>query len=926
MVASASPYHASECVRQEPYLWPAGPPMTWEQERDDIGAAMAKGQVRQVNQPFFVVSFPWLSSWREYASGGGKRPPPINNSDLLEENKVASIRKGIAPNYDYEIVPGPVWQRLHAWYGGGPSILRRVVRSGTLLMVDLYPVTITFKHEQNLVTTSLASNNTGRMMRHWLATKVNAPPGRAEVGIVKTDANGTRQVVFLKEEELRRTMEEMGLVDSVEVELRIAAQEANYSSFVSSGVGSAYAMKPLENEIGTPTARGVVGLHNLGNTCFLNSTLQCLSAVPPLVSLFYHDAYKQLVNAKGNPMSSKGELSEAMHHVMRDMWSGVFRTVAPNAFKKVLSQWAPQFRGYQQHDAQEALLVMLNLLHEDLCNLQSKAAVIAAASAGGPVALAASPIASLFGGTYRSELTCDTCGQKSVVYEPFLNFPLPVPEKEHRKLAVTFFPLAGRPVHLGVRVNKTGNARHIFSRMADVLGLPGLEARVAGLQLSGHSGVFEMGEQKMVGSFRDADRALVFEQVGEEGWRTVMVFSFTVPSHGHQRAAVCGVPVAVSVKVTDSGQQALERARDKIASIVGVSAAAMTVVDVRIVKFNGPLEESSEVPLRSTLTASCLAFVWSRDTAEMIAKSYEHIAEDPSCKPNAEDKEMTVPLRDCFTMAGAPESMSLGEGWKCPSCKEARSAVKIMSLWRAPPVLCLQLKRFKMDFVTREKLHTLVTFPLALNMAEFVAGPEVPLGEYQLVGVCNHVGGLSGGHYTAFGKVGGEWYDFNDRNCSPISEEKIVTCSAYVLYYVHHSALDVYLEPVLQADVAAATQAAAIAAAAEASSSGSKSTGSGMSASGTAKAQPASASAPKKVKSEDSDTSCDMNVSHSPPRAAYATHHQSPQQHVPSPAVKQDEEVNLSDSQYLCDICSAGVQGGWAGLTRHARDVHGVEY
>jgi hypothetical protein len=38
------------------------------------------------------------------------------------------------------------------------------------------------------------------------------------------------------------------------------------------------------------------------------------------------------------------------------------------------------------------------------------------------------------------------------------------------------------------------------------------------------------------------------------------------------------------------------------------------------------------------------------------------------------------------------------------------------------------------------------------------------------------------------------------------------------------------------------------------------------------------------------------------------------------------EELNLSDSQYLCDICSAGVTGGWAGLTRHAREQHGVEY
>ncbi len=618
-------------------------------------------------------------------------------------------------------------------------------------------------------------------------------------------------------------------------------------------------------------------------------------------------------------MSTKGELALALQGVLGDMWSGAYRVVAPTAFRSMLSHWAPQFRGYQQHDAQEALLVTLNLLHEDLCNLQSKAAVTAAAAAGGPTALAASPIASLFGGTYRSELTCDACGQKSFVFEPFLNFPLPVPEKEHRKLAVTFFPLNCTPVHMGVRISKTGNSRHVFHQLAELLRQPGLEARVAGVQLSGHSGVYEMGEQKMVGSFRDRDRALVFECVAEPEWRTVTVFSFRPSAHG-QRAAACGVPMVCSVKVSDSGHQAVERIREKISSVIGATAQ---VADARVIKFNGPLEESTELPLKSTLAAACVAVVWTRETAEAIAKSYERIPEDPSCKPGAEDREMTVPLRDCFTMAGAPDSLSLAEAWKCPNCKVPRSAVKIMSLWRAPPVLCLQLKRFKMDFVSREKLHTLVTFPHELNVAEFVAGPEVPHGVYRLVSVCNHVGGLSGGHYTAFSRINGAWYDLNDRSCGQIPEDKVVTASAYVLSYVHESMLGLVLPPVREMDAAQAAAAAAAASASEASSSSAKSSGQAQ------RHEPLRAAA-KKVKSEDSDTSCDMSMS---PMPSYEAHHDHDRYHRPSsplsqplPPLPQQEELNLSDSQYLCDICSAGVKGGWAGLTRHAKEAHGVDY
>jgi ubiquitin carboxyl-terminal hydrolase 4/11/15 len=133
-----------------------------------------------------------------------------------------------------------------------------------------------------------------------------------------------------------------------------------------------------------------------------------------------------------------------------------------------------------------------------------------------------------------------------------------------------------------------------------------------------------------------------------------------------------------------------------------------------------------------------------------------------------EDRELTVPLASCFNLAGAPEALSVDEAWFCPRCKTARSgkehllsfvvfcvlkkkkkkklfvsAIKTMSIWRAPPVLCVQLKRFKMDFVTREKLHTLVSFPQLLDMSHFVSG-DAPKAVYQLVGVCNHIGGLSG--------------------------------------------------------------------------------------------------------------------------------------------------------------------------------------
>ena len=158
------------------------------------------------------------------------------------------------------------------------------------------------------------------------------------------------------------------------------------------------------------------------------------------------------------------------------------------------------------------------------------------------------------------------------------------------------------------------------------------------------------------------------------------------------------------------------------------------------------------------------------------------IANDPICLlhlpiPNIDDRVPTI--YDCFDLLSKEEILDDANRYQCLKCGDLNNSSRKEKIFKTSEYLIICFKRF---LTNGEKNSKPIHFPIEnLDISKYCINQDNT--SYRLYAVSNHVGTLTGGHYFSYIEANNNWFEFNDSRVNSLTKDKILTNSAYVLFY-----------------------------------------------------------------------------------------------------------------------------------------------
>lgn len=604
---------------------------------------------------------------------------------------------------------------------------------------------------------------------------------------------------------------------------------------------------PIETVFTRGEPHGLVGLYNLGNTCYMNSALQCLSNSEDLVKYFLLNKYNQEINL-GNRLGSQGHLVKAFHNLLLALWKTPRQVVDPSGFRNAFASKFHHFGTFEQQDSQEMLSLLLDNLHEDLNRINNKPYFELKEQQEGETEQQASErwwtchkkredsiIVDLFHGQLKSTIDCPKCLRKNITYDPFMFLSLLLPSEFATIKLKCFYlnpqkSLVCEIYETPIFINSTVKAlkSQFQSKITTISGIP--EAVLFDKDKMILS--ILQDEEKIYKYFDNGQEICIYEKESldcfniyiypviikdEPGiiWgrkKRIVYLSYPIPLSVNGATTLGAINIQIRNVIRENFESECLRKipEDKLTKIYiyhntlsgGFSFFSKSACEFCNNKTSNSFCELFDNGLNEStpMTAIMAKMKNNRPNIFLCDSSYYDVSKSfyigldlylskYITSANLIKRNDNVTLYDLLDFFQCQEKLEKDNSWYCDRCKKHQEAIKKTDIYRAPNYLIIHLKRFKIR--TNNSMTAWVTNS---KIKTFIDYPVENLDITKYI-----IGPKNGkaiydlyGVVQHFGGLNGGHYTalaknmgkWYDFNDESVSyAEKVVNSSAYLLFY-----------------------------------------------------------------------------------------------------------------------------------------------
>ncbi|KAG7259885.1 hypothetical protein CRUP_038010 [Coryphaenoides rupestris] len=541
-----------------------------------------------------------------------------------------------------------------------------------------------------------------------------------------------------------------------------------------------------EDELRT---RGLTGLKNIGNTCYMNAALQALSNCPPLTQFFL----------------------ECGGLVRTDKKPALPSYVVPTNLFQGIKSINPMFRGYSQQDSQEFLRCLMDQLHEELKETQPEPD-----DQSGGIAVDDGPEDDNRSQSDNDFQSCESCGSSDRADGEVLGGggggPVsvvvggdsrPVDDANEAEVLI--------PEQDEIQANRSWQKEKNLINDLYRSGVSGNGGGETGGDLDKDIDTTTTTTTNVNMPFIGSQGALKIQGNNTESFQDTQVSSSTRPQspvrmEGHHAKLSSSPPKAASVwpnlnsahkKAVTTFTPPKNKRQKKYRSVVTdifdgtiVSAVQCLTCDRVSVTLENFQDISLPIPGKE-------------DLAKLHSSTHQtSLVKAGSCGEAYAPQGWisfvmeyikswfwgpVVTLQDCLAAFFARDELKGDNMYSCEKCKKLRNGVKFCKVQSLPEILCIHLKRFRHELMFSTKIGTHVSFPLdGLDLQPFLAKDSTTqTTTYDLLSVICHHGTASSGHYIAYCRndLNNLWYEFDDQSVTEVPDSCVQNAEAYVLFY-----------------------------------------------------------------------------------------------------------------------------------------------